>query len=587
MTFMPIDLPVLAEPRRAIWPARAISTLVVIVVALLAGSCQTAPTAATDDWNAYAARSLEAYFEANPTVAVWAGRHEFDGRLPDWSAAGMQREIARLHAERERAARFPIERLDANQRFERELLLAKIDADLFWLESAQSPFRNPAYYGGMLDPNVYLARPYAPPAQRLRAYLTYAKAVPAAVAQIRANLRTPMPREFIRIGHITFGGLATFYESEVAAIFAAHPDNALQQDFRVANAEAIRAMRELDAWLTSLEPTATDDHALGAALYQQMLQATERVSTPIARLKAIGEADLQRNLAALREACAALAPGRSLQECVAQAHADKPRDSPVLAAQRQLGELRAFIVAHALVSIPGTEVAVTQEAPPYMRWNFAYIDIPGPFENHLPSTYYIAPPDPAWTPAEQAAYLPSSADLLFTSVHEVWPGHFLQFLHSNRAPSRSSRVYLSYAYTEGWAHYAEELMWEAGLGDGDPRAHIGQLLLALLRDVRFVSAIGMHTEGMTVAASEQMFRELAFQDPGNARQQAARGTFDPGYGNYTLGKLMIRQLRDEWTAGRGGRAAWKAFHDEFLAHGAPPIPLVRQLMLGETAGPAW
>jgi uncharacterized protein (DUF885 family) len=166
----------------------------------------------------------------------------------------------------------------------------------------------------------------------------------------------------------------------------------------------------------------------------------------------------------------------------------------------------------------------------------------------------------------------------------VWPGHFLQFLHANRASSRFGQVFVGYAFAEGWGHYAEELMWEAGLG-GDPETHIGQLLNALLRNVRYLSAIGLHTHGMTVAESEKMFREQGYQDAGTARQQARRGTFDPEYLKYTLGKLMIRKLRADWTASRGGQAAWREFHDRFLSFGGPPIPLVRGAMLGSNAGP--
>ncbi len=237
-----------------------------------------------------------------------------------------------------------------------------------------------------------------------------------------------------------------------------------------------------------------------------------------------------------------------------------------------------------LVSIPGTEEALVEEAPPYNRSNFAYIDIPGPYEKDLPSVYYIAPPDPSWPEEEQLAYIPGKADLLFISVHEVWPGHFLHFLHSNRSQSEFAQVFVGYAFAEGWAHYTEEMMWEAGYGDGDPGIHIGQLLNALLRNVRFISAIGLHTGGMSVAESERLFREKAFQDPGNARQQAARGTYDPAYLNYTMGKLMIRKLRTDWTATRGGRKAWHEFHNTFLSFGGPPIPLVRTAMLVDDSG---
>jgi uncharacterized protein (DUF885 family) len=241
-------------------------------------------------------------------------------------------------------------------------------------------------------------------------------------------------------------------------------------------------------------------------------------------------------------------------------------------------------VDHNLVSIPGTEQALVDEAPPYNRWNFAYINIPGPYEKGLPSVYYISPPDPKWPAAEQKAYLPGKAALLFTSAHEVMPGHFLQFLHANRSPSRFGQVFVGYAYAEGWAHYVEEMMWDAGLGANDPEIHVGQLTEALLRNVRFLSAIGLHTGKMTVAASEKMFLESAFQDKGNATQQAARGTFDPAYLNYTMGKLMIRKLREDWTATRGGRNAWHDFHDQFLQFGGPPIPLVRAAMMGPSGG---
>ncbi|MGH8628217.1 MAG: DUF885 family protein, partial [Gammaproteobacteria bacterium] len=285
-----------------------------------------------------------------------------------------------------------------------------------------------------------------------------------------------------------------------------------------------------------------------------------------------------------RLACARFAAQRTIAECIAAVQADKPNDGAVSGARQQLPDLKRFLLSKGLVTIPGTEEAEVAESPPYQRWNPAYIDIPGVFERGLPAVYYVAPPDLSWSATEREAYIPAKATLLFISVHEVWPGHFLQSLHAKRSPSKLGQLFASYGFSEGWAHYAEELMWEAGLGEGDPKLHIGQLLDALRRDVRFLSALGLHARGMTVHDSEQVFHELAYQDPGNARQQAARGTFDPAYLNYTLGKLMIQKLREEWTASRGGRKAWRAFHDRFLSYGGPPIPLVRKAMLGPDAG---
>jgi len=419
----------------------------------------------------------------------------------------------------------------------------------------------------------------------MRAFVSYEKVLLMALEQIRANLQTPMARTYVDFCRITFGGLARYFDRDVKAIFASVKDVQLQSDFAAANANAIRALRSLDARFASQRATANEDFALGADLFRQMLYATERVEISLDELETAGRRDLERNLAALKEACAQFDPGKSLADCTAKQTADKPSGSPVDAARQQLKELKAFVLDNQIVSIPGTEEAQVDQAPPYQRWNLAYITIPGPYEKGLPSVYYISPPDPKWTAAEQKAYLPGKAHLLFASVHEVMPGHFLQFLHANRVPSRFGQIFVGYAFAEGWAHYAEEMMWDAGLGAKDPETHVGQLTEALLRDVRFLSAIGLHTGRMTVSESEKMFRESAFADAGNARQQAARGTFDPAYLNYTMGKLMIRKLRDDWTATRGGRNAWRNFHDQFLSFGGPPIPLVRKAMLGSSAGP--
>jgi hypothetical protein len=566
------------RPRTVLWVGG--------IFILLTGCGKLSETnAAASDWNAYVDQYLNAYFAVHPDIAVVNGRHEFDGKLPDFSPSAIDREIARLHAERQRAAAFNDTALDQRQRFEREYLLTVIDSDLFWLGSAQWPYRNPYFYGGAVDPQVYLTRPYAPLDQRMRAFVNYARALPALLDQIKSNLRTPMPGTYVDIGRLTFGGLAQYLDQDVPGIFSSIHDTQLQADFLAANAIAVRSLQSLDAWFESQRAQATDTFAIGPDKFREMMRATERVDLPLDRLESVGRGDLDKNLAALRDACQQFAPGKSLSDCVAKEVADKPKGSPVEAAREQVRELRAFVEAQHLVTVPGTEEAKVDEAPPYQRWNFAYINIPGPYEKNMPSIYYISPPDPKWTAAEQQAYLPGKAVLLFTTAHEVMPGHFLQFLHANRSASKLGQVFGDYAFNEGWAHYTEQLVWDAGLGSGDPETHIGQLTEALLRNVRFISAIGLHTKHMTVEQSEQMFRQSAFQDPGNARQQAARGTFDPAYLNYTLGKLMIRKLRDDWTASRGGRSAWLQFHDQFLSFGAPPIPLVRNAMLGASAGP--
>jgi uncharacterized protein (DUF885 family) len=561
------------------------------LAALLAASCLTTASSAQParpSWDGFAKGFIEEVFRDDPAFGAFQGRHEYDGRLPDWSEAGLQKQIGHLRAAIDAAGKFDPAALSKEQRFERDYLVAVAKGRLFWLAEADQPHSNPAYYfggeiGGGLDPSVYVVRPYADPAVRMKAFIAYARNVPAAAAQIRANLKMPLPLSFIDYGKAGFQGFADYYTSDAKAAFASVKDPALQAEYDQAAGAAAKAMHDLATWLDSNRATATQDFALGPKRFADMIAATEMVDTPIDELERIGEADLKRNRDALTAACAQFAPGKSVPDCMAKMNASKPEGGPVAEARRQLPMLKAFVQKADLASIPGTEQAKVEEAPPYNRQNAAYIDIPGPYEKGLPSVYYIAPPDPAWTKAVQDAFIPGKQDLLFTSVHEVWPGHFLNFLHSNRSQFLFGKVFVGYAYAEGWAHYGEEMMWDAGLGAGDPEVHIGQLSNALLRDCRFLSAIGLHARGMTQEQSRLMFIEQCYQDEGNAQQQAARGTYDPAYLNYTMGKLMIRKLREDWTAGKGGRKAWKAFHDAFLSYGGPPIPLVRREMLGGEA----
>ncbi|HEX5238377.1 MAG TPA: DUF885 domain-containing protein [Sphingomicrobium sp.] len=574
------------------------AVLIATAAAIALGGCQASTSsgngsgnasaqAGSAQWTPFVNDFINDWFKLDPSFAVYEGKHEYDGQLPDWSDAGLKRQADFLNAEIAKAQTFKDAQLSPQQRFERDYLIKVAQGKLFWLTDADQPHSNPAYYvGDGLDPNVYLARSYADLPTRMKAVIRLFDNVPAAAANIRANLKIPMPISFVNYGVAAFNGFADFYANDAKQAFTGVNDPALQQQFAASSAKASKAMRDIATWLASQKPTATTNFALGAERFSRMLATTEDVDTPLDQLEAIGKADLAKNQAALKQACAQFASGATIEDCMKKMQADKPAGGPVEAARQQIPMLRQFVVSHDLVTIPGTEQAKVEEAPPYNRQNAAYIDPPGPFDKGIPSVYYIAPPDPSWPQAEQQAFIPGKADLLFTTVHEVMPGHFVQFLHANRSPSIFGQLFVGYAYAEGWAHYAEQMMWDAGLGNGDPETHIGQLSEALLRDCRFLSAIGMHAHGMTQAQSEQMFETQCYQDKGNAEQQAARGTYDPAYLNYTMGKLMIMKLRADWTASRGGRKAWKAFHDQFLSYGGPPIPLVRQAMMNEPTAKA-
>jgi len=548
------------------------------------------PSPASQAWDKVAKSFIEDYMLAQPAFAAQAGRHEFDGQLPDMSAHGIKREIARLHEARNQIAAVDPAGLEPRERFDRDYLLAVIDKDLFWIEKTKFPFSNPAFYIGQIDPDMYFSRNYAPLAARMKAYIKYARAIPKMASQIRDNLKSPMPRTYVELGSAQFGGLADFYSKEAPAAFASVNDPDLQKQLTEADKAAAQAMNTLKDYLVSERRNANDKFAFGGDLFAQMLKDTEQVDIPVEKIEALGRADLERNSAALKTECTTYAPHASLAQCVAKMAANKPKNGAVEEARTQLPMLKNFIIKNNVAAIPSGDEILVAEAPPYNRSNAAFINIPGPYDHGVASTFNIAPPDPKWSKAEQAAYIPGEASLLFTSVHEVWPGHFLQFLHANANPSKLEALWVGYAFAEGWAHYCEEMMWDMGLGKGDPETHIGQINEALLRDVRLLSTIGLHTRGMTVAQSEKMFKDQAFEDPGNARQQAARGTFDPAYLNYTLGKLMIRKLRTDWLAknapaGSAPAAAddmgrWHEFHDKFLSFGGPPIPLVRKEMLG-------
>ncbi len=552
---------------------------VTIALMLLLSGCSTKEEK-TNKWDVFVDNFISEYLEQNPTTAVHAGLHEYDGQFPDWSPDGISKQIKWFYDKRKAAEQFPGNELTGTQKFEREYLYSIIDNKLFWLEDAKIPFKNPMFYLDKINPSVYLTREYAPLKERMKSYIKYANNFPAAVKYIKQNLQLPLPKTFAVLGRNSFKGYVEFFSKDLPEIFESVNDDNLQKELAAANQKAIDAAIEMRDWFESILTESNGSYALGPELFKKMLWATERVDVPLDELKKIAEQDLNRNLKALKEACEKFAPGKSIEECIAIMTSHKPEKGAVESASEQLKMLKKFLIDKSIVSIPYKDEALVDEAPPYNRWNFAYIETPGIYEKNLPAVYYIAPPDPTWSKEMQQQYIPGNADLMFTSVHEVWPGHFLHSLHKRNSPFKVSGVFWGYAFGEGWAHYTEEMMYDLGLGNYDPEYQIGELVNALLRNIRFLSAIGLHTEGMTVEGSKRMFIEKGYIDPGNAMQQAARGTYDPAYLNYTMGKLMIKKLRRDWLTANPDKKL-KDFHDKFLSYGSPPIPLVRKDMVGD------
>lgn len=556
------------EPPERTEPAKPLET---------AGSSETTGPG----FRALAQSFFLAELESTPPLGVGLGLHEYDGRLPDFSKAALEATVARLRRDR---ARFEAMTLDDPQEaYERQVILNEARTMLFELDTLREPFRNPMFYTDAPSLLEYVSREYAPAEARAAAIIRLCEGVPAFFEVAKQNLKTPIPRTFIKTALLQVRGMRSFAKEDVPAAFAALPPSD-KAKLAAGLMTCDRGLADFEAYLVKEEARGTDNFALGADLFVKMLVETEGLEVDLDRLEAIGRADLERNLASLRSAAKRM--GLGVEAAVKKVTADKPAASEVLqTAAEQAEAMRRFVLEKDIVSIPGEDVAVVVESPAFMRWNSAFLSSAGFFEpKPLPSFYYISPPDPSWSEAVQRDYVPSRSDLLFITIHEVWPGHFLHGLHAKAGTSDIGKAFCSYAMAEGWAHYTEEMMYDAGVGNNSPEVHIGQLQNALLRNVRFISAIGLHARGMTVEASKAMFMRDGLQDEGNAEQQAVRGTFDPGYLKYTLGKLIIRKLHADWREKEGAAYSPRRFHDTFLSYQCAPLPAIRALMLGDAGG---
>jgi uncharacterized protein (DUF885 family) len=556
--------------------------------AAAAGSAASGSAPAGDSFSQAAVDFYQHYLEISPTFAAGLGFHQYDGKLPDVSGTGLSERVAWLRRQKAVFDSIPAAQVDAQAGIERDVILTAIRGELFDLEVARWPMRNPMYYVDRLELTDYISRDYAPLEQRARGVMGICNGAEAYLHAAQGNLPEAIPRTWIETALLQVNGLIDFAYKDVVETLAALQDDDLSTEVGEALLAYSAALTEYRDFLTARLPKATDDYALGAGRFARMLADKEGLSIDLARLEQLGVADMERNLAAMAVVAQQIDAKRPVAQVVDRVKQDKPAAAKVLAtATAQAAAMRKLLVDKSVLTIPGDDVAEVRPSPPFMRWNFASLSSPGVFEEKtLPAFYYISPPDPKWPKKEQRAYIPARGDLLYTTIHEVWPGHFLHYLHRKQNRSRILRSFCTYSMAEGWAHYAEEMMHDEGAGGGDPALAVGQLTDALLRNARYLSAIGLHTGGMKVEESVALFEGKAFADKPTARQQAVRGTFDPGYLNYTLGKLMIMKLREDWKARMGSQYSLKAFHDQFLSYGCAPVPVIRRAMLGQDAGPA-
>jgi len=534
------------------------------------------PMAVSSELDGLEHEIAEALFDFQPTYAVGLGRHDHDGRLPDYSEEATGRWSASARALLGRLAAVDDGPLGPDRRIDRFLLRLVLEGSLFDLETARSLERNPMAYLGVLSLTPYLSRDHAPAPLRAEAIVRVLEGVPRLLEQGRRRLRGPMPRPWLELSDAIGAALPAHFRDGEAFATASGADAA------TARASAESALAEFREWLRAEElPRATGDFALGPEAFQRLLFVREGIEAPFADLERAGAADLARNRARLEEIAAH--ERLPVSALIARLRHDHPSAPGLLdTARGYVEESRRFVESERLVSIPGPIDCGVEETPAWGRaTTTASLNPPGPFDaRSTRGIYYVTPVDPAWTADQQDEWLRTMhrAMLRNVTVHEVYPGHYLQALHFRAtAGSIARKVYVSPSFVEGWAHYCEQLMVEAGFGAGGAGAEVTQLLDALLRDCRLLASIRMHTQGWSVERATVLFESEGFLDRLPARREALRGTFDPEYFCYTLGKLAILGVRRRLLPTRFGGDR-RAFHDALLRYGCPPVGLLDTLL---------
>jgi uncharacterized protein (DUF885 family) len=531
---------------------------------------------------------IEDFFRRQPTAATYLGVHKYDDRLEDYSRQAVTDEVAALRQFRGRVSAIDPATLSLANQLDREMLLRAIDSRLLTLETVRPWAKNPDVYSSGVTNTAYrmIKREFAPPEQRLRQLIAREKAMPVALAEARKNLESP-PRIYTEIAIEQLDGDRALFKDAVPAAFQAVKDAALLDEFKKANDAVVGALGDYKKWLqTDLLKRSTGEFAFGEETYRKKLAADEMVEQPIDELLAIAERDLRKNQGAFAESAKRIDPGRTPQQVLASVQSDHPPAAKLLSVtQAELDAIRTFMTDRHIITVPDAPPARVQETPPFMRaTTSASMEIPGPFETVATEAYYnMTLPDSKASAAETSEFMKQwfYAAISNVSVHEVWPGHYLQFLYARRFPSEIRKVFGANSNAEGWAHYCEQMVIDEGFHADDQRYRLAQIQDALLRDALFIVGIRMHTKGMTVQQAEEFFAKEAYQPGPVARSEAKRGTADATYGYYTMGKLMILKLREDYKAKVGADYALQKFHDTFIGLGPLPLPLIRRAMLGE------
>jgi uncharacterized protein (DUF885 family) len=535
---------------------------------------------------------LEFTYKQDPSFATYLGIHKYDDLIADYSAASVAADSESIRSFLARLDDVDSESLSLEAQLDLEQTKHKLDGTLLrndvirpWAKDAD------IYSSGIAnDAFVMISRTFAPPEQRMRSLTARLRLMPNVLTEARKNLDNP-PRIYTEIAIEQVESNRDFFAKDVPAAFKEVKDAALLAEFTTANAAVVAALDDYETFLENdLLPRSNGSFAYGTDTYQKVLAADEMITTPLPDLLAIAEQDLKRNRQAFVEATGKIDPTKPPAEVLAVVEKDYPPASELLAVtQGNLDSLAQFVRDEQIIDLPPAPPARVVETPPFLRaTTSASMDTPGPFEKVATEAYFnMTLPNPAWPQAEQDDFMSAWYRQMISnvSVHEVWPGHYVQFLFAKDYPSDVRKVFGTASNFEGWAHYCEQMMLDEGLHDGDPRYRLAEVQDALLRDVRFIVGIKMHTEGMAVEQAQEMFVKEAYVPQPVAESEAKRGTSDATYGYYTMGKLMILKLREDYQKQMGEAYSLKDFHDTFIQLGPLPLPLIRRAMLGEAGNP--
>ena len=534
---------------------------------------------------------LKGYLSWRPQAAVALGYHEYDGKITDYSKASLDNELKRLKEFDQQLDGFDTASLSTQNFFDLRILKMGIKNEIFNFEDMKIYTRNPMTYAGAVDVNIYIKRDYAPLEERLKYVIAAEKEIPHVFAAAHENLTGSLPKPYINTAIEMAKGSADFFKGDLLTALKDIKNDSLMANFKKVNDSAIASINDFVLYLQKDKmPKANNDYAIGETSYKKMLLYGEDISLSPDSILAIGFAELKKEQDNFNSAAKIIDPNKKPIDVYHDVQKEHPTaDSLIPKAKEQSEAIRQFLIDKRIVTMPSDVRVQIKETPQYARsTSSASMDVPGPFETKAKEAYYyITPVDPKWSEKQKEDWL-TTFDFYTTenvTIHEAYPGHYTQFLHLNASnATQIEKIFGSYAFIEGWAHYCEVMMIQQGYGnDGDPikaaKHRLAQSGDALLRICRLCVSIKMHCHGMNVEDATKFFMDNWYQGEKPSSQEALRGTFDPGYLFYTVGKLQILKLREDYKKQEGSNYTLQKFNDEMLDHGMMPIRLLREILL--------